>query len=79
MAGNKDAFYSQLKQLGVLMTVPMILLAGPVIGFLLGGWVDHKIRVYPWFTIFFIALGFIASAREVARLLRQISKEDKEK
>ena len=77
MAGKKDAFYSQVKQLGVLTTIPIILLVGPAIGFLIGGWIDRKAQVYPWFTILFILLGFLGSGIEVARLLRQILKDDR--
>ncbi|MBI3316204.1 MAG: AtpZ/AtpI family protein [Candidatus Omnitrophica bacterium] len=73
MTGKKSPFYLQVKQLGVLTTVPIILLVGPAIGVFLGGWIDRKAHVYPWFTIIFGALGFVASAREVMRLLRQIS------
>ncbi|MBI3251904.1 MAG: AtpZ/AtpI family protein [Candidatus Omnitrophica bacterium] len=75
MTGKRDAFYAQVKQLGVLTTIPMILLVGPAIGFLAGGWIDRKARLYPWFTIIFIALGFIASGREVVWLLKRISND----
>ena len=76
MAGKRNAFYSQVKQLGVLTTIPVILLVGPAVGFLVGGWIDRKTQVYPWFTILFILLGFLAAGREIARLLKQILKDD---
>ena len=79
MAGKKDAFYSQVRQLSVLTTIPLILLLGPVIGFFAGSWIDSKARTTPWFTILFVGLGFAASGREVARLLKQILKEDNRK
>ncbi len=80
MTGKKNAFYSQVKQLGVLTTVPIILLVGPAIGFFLGSWIDRKANSYPWFTIVFIGLGFAGSACEVFRLLKEILKEsEKEK
>ena len=79
MTGKKNALYSQLKQLGVLTTIPIILLVGPATGFFIGGWIDRKAHIYPWFTTFFIALGFIASGREVIRLLKQILKDDENK
>ncbi len=75
MAENKNAFYTQVKQLGVLTTIPIILLVGPSIGFFIGSWMDRKFRVYPWVTVLFVTLGFVAAAREVARLLRQVSKD----
>ena len=78
MAGKKDAFYSQVKQLGVLTTIPMILLAGPAIGFFLGSWADRKAHTYPWFTLVFIFMGFLAPCREIMRILKQVLKEDEE-
>ena len=76
MSGKNVAFYEQIKQLGVLTTIPVILLVGPVVGFFLGSWIDRKAQLYPWFTIIFVSLGFIASGREVFNLLKQIQKED---
>ncbi|GEM_PF-918799 len=78
MAGKRNAFYSQVKQLGVLTTIPVILLVGPAVGFLIGGWIDRETQVYPWFTLLFILLGFLAAGREIARLLKQILKDDQD-
>ena len=78
MAEKKDAFYSQVKQLGILTTIPIILLVGPAIGFFLGTWIDRKAHSYPWFTIVFVFLGFVAAGREIVRLLKQILKDDQE-
>ena len=72
MPGEKNVNWKQLKQLGVLTTVPVILLVGPAVGFFLGGWIDRKAHIYPWFTIIFIGLGFVASGREVVRLLKEV-------
>jgi F0F1-type ATP synthase assembly protein I len=79
MTGNKNALSSQLKQIGVLTTIPIILLAGPAVGYFTGGWLDRKFRIYPWFTVALISLGFIASGREVFRLLQEISKDEASK
>ena len=76
MVEKKDA-YSQLKQIGVLTTVPIILVAGPIVGYFIGDWVDRQFRFYPWGTILFLVLGFVASGREIFRLLKQLLKEDK--
>ncbi|PIU40328.1 MAG: hypothetical protein COT00_02290 [Candidatus Omnitrophica bacterium CG07_land_8_20_14_0_80_50_8] len=76
MAKKRDAFYLQVKQLGIVTTVPIILLVGPAVGFFLGSWIDRKAHSYPWFTVVFVVLGFIASGREIFRLLRQILRED---
>ena len=78
MTEKKNAFYLQVKQLGVLTTVPIVLLVGPAIGFFVGSWIDRKANIYPWFTIIFVGLGFVGSAREVFRLLKEVLKEDEE-
>ena len=79
MIGKNNDFYSQVRQLGIVTTVPIILLVGPAIGFWIGGWIDRKTHLYPWFTTLFVLLGFAASGREVFRLLKQISQDDASK
>ncbi len=79
MAEKKDAIYSQVKQLGVLTAVPIILLVGPLVGYAVGGWIDRRFQVFPWFTVLFLILGFTAAAREIIRLLKQVLKDDKKK
>ena len=75
MTGDKLPDYLQLKQLAVLTTVPIILLVGPVVGYFTGAWLDRKFQIYPWLTVVFVTLGFLASGREVVRLLKMVSKE----
>jgi len=77
MTENKDAFYSQVKQIGALTAVPIILVAGPLAGYFIGNWVDNRFRVYPWCSILFLIMGFVAAGREIFRLLKQLLKEDK--
>ncbi len=76
MTEKKSPFYSQVKQLGLLTVIPILLLAGPAVGFMMGGWLDRKFHIYPWMTILFLILGFIAAGREITRLLKQILKEE---
>ena len=76
MPGEKTPFYSQVKQLGILTTVPVILLVGPVVGYLAGSWLDRNFHIYPWLTIVLVLLGFVASGREVVRLLRSVLKSE---
>ena len=78
MTEKKDAFYTQVKQLGILTTIPIILLVGPAIGFFLGSWIDREAHAYPWFTTLFVFLGFAASGRQIFLLLKQIQREDED-
>lgn len=79
MAEKKDAFYSQVKQIGALTAVPIILVLGPLVGYFFGDWVDRRFQWYPWATISFLILGFVAAGREIFRLLKQVLKEDSKK
>ena len=76
MAEKKDAYLRQVKQIGALTAVPIILFVGPMAGYFAGNWIDSKFRFYPWGTILFLILGFVASGREIFRLLSQVLKED---
>lgn len=73
---KEGAFYSRVKQLGILTTIPIILLVGPAVGFFLGDWIDRKFQSYPWFTAGFVFLGFAAAGREVVRLLKEVLREE---
>ena len=79
MAEKKDALYSQVKQIGALTAVPIILVIGPLIGYFVGDWIDRRFRLYPWATVLFLVLGFVTSGREIFRLLKQILKDDSTK
>ena len=75
---KKSALYSQVQQIGALTAIPILLVVAPLLGYFSGDWIDRKFRVYPWFTILLVFLGFAAAGREIFRLVKQILKEDKE-
>ncbi len=77
MEEKKDTYLRQVKQIGALTAIPIILFVGPMAGYFAGNWLDRKFQFYPWCTILFLILGFVASGREIFRLLNQILKEEK--
>lgn len=77
MGDPKDFYARDVKKLGVVTTIPIILLTGPAVGWWLGSWIDRKFQSYPWFTTILVLMGFLAAAREVSRLLKAILKETK--
>ena len=77
MAGTEKPFYSQIRHLGLVTTIPVILLAGPAVGYCLGVWLDRKAHSGLWLTAVFVFLGFAASAKEMFRILKQVSEDDK--
>ena len=55
----------------------MILAAAPLIGYLIGHWIDKKAGTDPWFMLVFIGLGLVAGARETMLILKKAQDEDR--
>lgn len=79
MGGDSKSYLSQVKQIGLVTTIPILLFAGPAIGYFLGNWIDRKAGIFPWGSIIGVALGFAAATREMVRIARIIQSEDKQK
>ena len=73
-----DRRYSQMRQLGLLASIPVLMVVAPLIGLFAGQWVDRKLHVDPWGAIAGLALGFGAAVREIAGIVRRV-KEDSER
>lgn len=65
-------FFLRARQIGILTSVPFVLLLGPLIGYFLGHWIDQKMGWEPVGTVLMVTLGFFASARETVRLVKQV-------
>lgn len=65
------------RQAGILTGVPAVLVAGPLVGVLLGKFLDAHFKTSPWLLLVCLVIGFIAAGREVVRMLR-LSNEDVE-
>ncbi len=62
------------RQLGIGLTIPGLMAAGPLVGAFLGRWLDKRFGTDPWLTVALVILGIVASARQVWRLIKEISK-----
>jgi F0F1-type ATP synthase assembly protein I len=67
--------YSAIRQAGLLTTIPVLLAASPIIGFLIGRFIDRKLNTEPVFGIVFLVFGFIAGAVQVTRVVRLAGKD----
>ena len=79
---QQDDRYQAMRQVGLLTTIPILLAVSPIIGFFIGRFIDSKAGTEPWFGIVFLVLGFIAGARQVARVIKlanQTNKKDRER
>lgn len=65
-----------IRQLGLLSTIPILLAVGPLVGFFLGRWLDQKLGTQPFLLVIFLIFGFIASGKEIYKLVKRAEKED---
>ena len=80
MGNDSKSYLSQVKQIGLVTTIPILLVAGPALGYFLGNWIDRKAGFFPWGSIAGIAVGFIAAVREMVRIARVLqSQENRDK
>jgi len=56
--------------------VPFLLVVPPLVGLFIGRYLDNRFDKDPLFTIVLLVLGFIAGARETAKLVKRANKED---
>ncbi len=66
------------RQVGILTVIPFMLLAGPLLGYVVGSWLDRKLGTEPVLLIVSIIVGLIASGRETYELIKLASREDVE-
>ncbi|MEA3297600.1 MAG: AtpZ/AtpI family protein [candidate division Zixibacteria bacterium] len=70
---QKDKSGRDLRQIGLLTAVPTLLLAGPLVGFFIGNWVDKKLGTEPYLAAAGVILGLAAVGIEIHNLLRKAS------
>ena len=67
-----------VRQIGLVTTIPMILAAGPLVGYWIGQWIDRRWRSDPWGTVILALLGLIAGARQVIQVIQRWTNENKD-
>jgi F0F1-type ATP synthase assembly protein I len=72
---DEEDRYSAIRQAGLLTTIPVLLAASPIIGFLIGRFIDRKLNTQPVFGIVLLVLGFIAGAVQVTRVVKLAGKD----
>jgi len=65
--------YRYIRQVGLLTTIPVMLLSGPLIGFLIGNYIDKRFGTAPWFMVLFVCIGFVASIRQTIAIIKKAS------
>ena len=61
---------SLIRQAAVLSAIPGFLVVPPVVGVLVGRWLDQKFHTAPWLLLVLVILGFASGVRLIVRTLR---------
>ena len=69
---------ANIRQLGILGTIPIILVVAPLVGFFIGRWLDERLGTEPYLLIAFLIFGFVAAGKEIWRLIKRAEEEEKE-
>lgn len=71
---DKDEHLKYLKVIVEVTSIPFVLLGGPVVGFLIGSFLDQRLKSGRIFLIIFLAFGFTAAVKETIQILRRVQK-----
>ena len=75
LAEKNDEKSQLIRQIGLLTVIPILLAVGPLVGMFIGNLLDKWLGTEPYLMYVFIALGFIASGKEVWRLVKRASED----
>lgn len=55
---------------GAYLMIPTMMGVGPVLGYLLGSWLERRYGYAPWLSFAGVVLGAVASVRQIIRILQ---------
>jgi ATP synthase protein I len=61
-----------VRKMGLALTLPFTMLAGPLVGFGLGYLLDRQLGTYPWLLLFVGLAGVVGSFVRVFQTLRDL-------
>ena len=67
-----------IRQIGAYAAIPGLLLAGPLVGYVLGWWLDGKLGTSPYLTALGVLMGIVASGIEIFELIKKVSEQKKD-
>jgi F0F1-type ATP synthase assembly protein I len=75
---KSDRKSSALRSAGLLLAIPSLLIAAPLVGFFAGRWLDGRLGTVPWLSFVGVVLGFVAAGRETHQIYRRYLAEEEE-
>ncbi len=74
---NKNDLYRFIKIAGFISFIPIVMVSGPLAGYILGDFLNKKLKWPAWIILILISLGFISSIIETVRIIKLVTKLDK--
>lgn len=68
-----------LRQIGLLTSIPFIFLGGVIIGYLIGAWLDKKFGTDPYLAAAGVFMGVAAAVLEIVKVVRRASADESDK
>jgi hypothetical protein len=69
---QKKEIYRLIRIAGILSYIPLILVTGPFVGYMIGEYLEKKMGFSSYLPLVLAALGFISSVIEMVRILKQV-------
>lgn len=69
--GQDDEERKKVQLIGAYVTLPFVLAIPPIVGWLIGSWLDKKFGTADYLMYLFLVLGFIAGIREFYRIVKK--------
>ena len=70
---KKPAGDTQWMQMSLALTIPMLLLSGPIVGFLIGAGLQRWLGWGDWIKGAMVLFGLLAGARETMQVIRKLT------
>ena len=75
MEPDPDKRYRQIRVVGTVGMIPLMLGVAPTVGFFGGHWLDGKLGTGSWLQYVFLVLGFGAAIRYTYRVVKDARKD----
>jgi F0F1-type ATP synthase assembly protein I len=69
----------QARDIGTYTIIPMMMVAGPLVGYLLGKGIENMFGGEPWPGVIGLLVGLVAAFRQIFLMLAAKTKQDREK
>lgn len=71
------SYGTTVRKIGPILSIPSFFIAGPLVGFGIGQWVDGKFATDPWGKILLLLFGFAAGIQQAVIAMRFWIRETK--